>query len=116
MFTPRVLKLGKIQEIIAGQDSEIWDATVKVASNNLQYSLLHHPIQLLYPLEVHSQQGTPVDSVSDEPEQGTQSQEGNISIATPKDSSGQQPRRHSQRSAAKQANNRRNACMFELEK
>ena len=73
---PRGLwKLRKVQEIIACRDDKIQGATVKVALNNCQHSMLGQPIQLLHPLEVHSQQETAVDSVSDEPERKTQSQE-----------------------------------------
>lgn len=113
---PRGLwKLGRIQEIITGRDGKIRGATVKVASQNRQHPLLRRPIQLLYPLEVHSQEKAPVASVSDEPEPETQSQEKSISTKTPQVPPEQEPRQRSQRSAAKQANDRRKACMLELE-
>ena len=90
-------------------------ATVKVASQNRQHSLLRRPIQLLYPLEVCSQQEDLVDMVSDEPEPQTQSQEESASTEIPQGPPDQEPRRRSQRSTARQADDRRKACMLELE-
>lgn len=110
----RLWKLGKIQEIIVGRDGKIQGATVKVASQNHQHSLLCPPIQLLYALEVRSQQEDLVDMVSDEPEPETQSQKESSSTKLPQGPPDQEPRRQSQRSSAKQADDRRKACMLKL--
>ena len=53
--------------------------------------------------------------VSDELEPETQSQEESASTKLPQGPLDQEPRRQSQRSAAKQADDRRKACMLELE-
>ena len=50
------------------------------------------PVQLLDPLEVHSQRETPADSVSNEPERKTQSQEESITVGTLQVSFSQEPR------------------------
>ena len=47
-------KLGQVKEALVGQDGEIRGAVVQVAGRGCQATLLHHPIQLLYPLEVSS--------------------------------------------------------------
>jgi len=47
-------KLGQVKETLVGQDGEIRGAVVQVAGRGRQPTLLHHPIQLLYPLEVSS--------------------------------------------------------------
>ena len=91
---------------------------MKAASRKRQQPLLHRLIQLLYPFEVHSQQEAPVDAVSDKfqnLESETQPQEENIPTEPPPNSPNQEMRRSSQRIAAKQADERRNDCMFELE-
>ena len=74
-------------------------------------------MQLLYPLEVHSQQEAPIDTVSDEPENvepETQPQEKSVCTETPQGPPAQEPRRGSQRSAAKQADNQRKAACLNL--
>ena len=48
-------KLGMVQEILTGRDGLIRAATVKVASCDRRYSTFKRPIQLLYPLEIHSE-------------------------------------------------------------
>ena len=113
---PRGLwKLGRIQEIITGRDGKIRGAIVKVASQNRQHPLLRRPIQVLYPLEVHSQEKAPAATVSDDCEPETQSQENSVPTEPPQSPPEQEPRRCSQRSAATRANDRRKACMLELE-
>lgn len=54
---PRGLwKLGRVQEVMEGRDGLIRGAVVRVACRDKQHLYLRRPIQLLYPLEVHSQQ------------------------------------------------------------
>lgn len=116
---PRSLwRLGKIEEVFAGRDGMIRGAAVKVASKGQQQSLLRPPIQLLYPLEVHGQQEAPVEKATDgsenrEPDTQEQDEAGctDVSPGFPD----QELRRSSKRIAAKQADYRRRACMFELE-
>ena len=60
---PRGLwKLGKIVSVMKGRDGFIRGATVKIGNKDGQKVLLNRPIQLLYPLEVQSQ-----EPVSEEP-------------------------------------------------
>ena len=47
-------KLGRVKEVLVRQDGETRGAVVQVAGRGCQATLLHHPIQLLYPLEVSS--------------------------------------------------------------
>ena len=110
---PRGLwRLGRIQETIAGRDGRTRGAVVKVASRNRQHSLLRRPVQLLYPLEVRSPHAA---QVSNEPGPEAMSQEDSFPTDTLQDPPDREPRRRSQRSAARQANDRRKACMLELE-
>ena len=54
---PRDLwKLGRIEEVLRRQDGLIRGAVIKVACCDQQHLVLRRPIQLLYPLKVHSQQ------------------------------------------------------------
>ena len=56
---PRGLwKLGRIQELLIGQDGLPRSALVRVATRDQQYTLLKRPLQLLYPLEVAGAQET----------------------------------------------------------
>ena len=67
---------------------------------------------------MHSQQEAPVDAVSDKfqnLESETQPQEENIPTEPPPNSPNQEMRQSSQRITAKQADERRKDCMFELE-
>ncbi len=50
--TPTPWTLEAIQELMKGQDGQFRGATVKMATRGRQQTLLHRPIQLLYPLEV----------------------------------------------------------------
>lgn len=47
-------KLGVVQEVLTGRDGLTRAAVVKVAASDRRYSTLRRPIQLLYPLEIHS--------------------------------------------------------------
>ena len=78
-------------------------ATVKVAAQIHQHALLRRPIQVLYPLEVHSQERAPVATVT------SLSQKLSKSVPTepPQGPPKQEPRQRSQCSAAKQANDHR---------
>ena len=88
---------------------------MKVASRKRQQPLLRQPIQLLYPLEVHSQQEAPVDAVSNKSENLELLQKENIHTETPPTTPNQETRRCSQHITAKQADEQRKACMLELE-
>ena len=118
---PRGLwKLGKIMSVMKGQDGYIRGATVRIGNKDGQKVLLNRPIQLLYPLEVQSEESVSEEDhgseSSDEPVQVT----GDIGTPTPdNETDGEQtesevPRR-SQRAAAQRADANRIACMFELE-
>lgn len=114
---PRGLwKLGVIQDTITGQDGQIRGATVKMAKRDKQQDLLRRPIQLLYPLEFHHSSSRPTETENPE--------EMSIEISVPelrvpaKDThSGNSlnaPRR-SGRATAQQADERRKACVYQLE-
>ena len=47
-------KLGVIQEVLTGRDGLTRVVVIKVPASDRQYSILRRPIQLLYPLEIHS--------------------------------------------------------------
>ena len=47
-------KLGVIQEVLTGRDGRTRAAVIKVAASDQRYSILRRLIQLLYPLEIHS--------------------------------------------------------------
>ena len=47
-------KLGVVQEVLTGRDGLTIAAVIKVAASDQRYSILRRPIQLLYPLEIHS--------------------------------------------------------------
>ena len=125
---PRGLwKLGKIVSVMKGRDGFIRGATVKIGNRDGQEVLLNRPIQLLYPLEVQSQEpvsgetrvvknpateNDPVDiTLSDNPVQippdDKPADSRNVSTTSGA------PRR-SNRAAAKRADANRMACMFKL--
>ena len=114
---PRGLwKLGKIKTVMKGRDGQIRGATVKMANKDGREVLLSRPIQLLYPLEVRSQEPTSkedeiVDNPGDVPddvEVSTLSDKA-VELTTSKTPS------HTLRAVAQRADVRRKACMFELE-
>ena len=106
-------KLGRIDSIMKGKDGHIRGATVKVASKGGCSMLLNRPIQLLFPLEVKCQEptthspGTAQDSSSPA--------DGQPSVPEPDSDSVPIHSRRSSRKAAKDADERRKVCMFELE-
>ena len=102
-------KLGRVEEVIAGRDGRVRGAAVRLASRKRQQTLIHRPIQLLYPLEIRDVQrdsciGPSNGSVTDEPESQTSSQQEEGSV-----------RRRSNRIAANQSDDRRRAIMLQLE-
>ena len=54
-------KLGRVEELISGRDSKIRAAVVRLSSGS---GTLRRPIQLLYPLEIHSEGSMPVSTSS----------------------------------------------------
>ena len=109
---PRELwKLGKIQKIIVGRHGKIRGATVKVALRNRQHSLLRRQIQLLLPIGSARQTGKSNWNGAWARDLLT----GREYFIIPQDPPDQEPRQRLQRSAAKQANDCRKACMLELE-
>ena len=101
-------KLGRVEEVIAGRDGRVRGAAVRLASRKRQQTLIHRPIQLLYPLEIRDVQrdsciGPSNGSVTDEPESQTSSQQEEGSV-----------RRRSNRIAANQRDDRRRAIMLQL--
>ena len=105
-------KLAKIEELFKGRDGRIRAAAVKQSSKNSQSTLLRRPLQLLYPLEVHSP--SCVHPSSDVPED---SPTPNIDSTGSSDqvSDDSQALRRSKRTAAMQADERRQACAFALD-
>ena len=102
-------KLGRVEEVIAGRDGRVRGAAVRLASRKRQQTLIHRPIQLLYPLEIRDVQrdsciGPSNGSMTDEPESQTSSQQEEGSV-----------RRRSNRIAANQSDDRRRAIMLQLE-
>ena len=53
------------KSVTKGMDGSIWGATVKIGTNDGQKVLLNQPIQLVYPLEIQSQE--PVTETADKP-------------------------------------------------
>lgn len=78
---------------------------------------LNRPIQLLYPLEVQSEE--PVSEEDHRSESGDKPVDVPGDVRTPTPADGEQTEsevpRHSRRAAAQRANANRIACMFELE-
>ena len=109
-------KLGKVEEVIASRDGRVRGATVRLASRNRQQTLIHRPIQLLYPLEIRDEQSDSCNvpsngSMTHEPESQPSSQH------SPTESPVQQQegaRRRSKRIAANQSDDRR-ALIVQLE-
>ena len=116
---PRGLwRLGKIEEVMKGRDGRIRGVTVKMANKDGKQSLLNRPIQLLYPLEVKCHETT---SEEGEVTQNSNDQRHDSQVPSPSNSDSDknaggtpQPIRP-RRAAAQRADERRNACMFELE-
>ncbi len=128
---PRGLwKLGRIVSVMKGRDDLIRGATVKIGVTDGQSILLNRPIQLLYPLEVRSQEKPEQDdkekTTAHEPRDDpvdTGMEENECGELKPNDDHAEEPTeqatsellRRSKRAAAKRADVQRKACMFELE-
>ena len=52
-------KLGRVKEVIVGQDGAVRGATVRVAGQGRQATSLNRPVQLLYPIEVSAGVASP---------------------------------------------------------
>ena len=99
-------------------------ATVKIGTKNGRKILLNRPIQLLYPLEVQSQESGPEEnsSAENEDESGDVPESDHTETSAPgmladkpiEPAASDAPRR-SQRAAAQRANANRMAYMYELE-
>ena len=102
-------RLGRIEEVISGRDGKIRGATVRLASRNRQKTLLHRPIQLLYPLEIH-------DAHSDSSARPTGESQTSSQILTdtePRQEEG--ARRRSKRISANSSDDRRRALLLQSE-
>ena len=108
-------RLGRVEQVIAGRDGRVQGAAVRLASRSRQQTLIHGPIQLLYPLEVRDIQGD--SDVGQSNGSVTHEAESLTSSHTPKELPTQQDdaRRRSSRIAANQSNDRRRAIMLQLE-
>ena len=105
---PRGLwKLGRIIELLKGRDGHFRAAIVKTTRTDGQSMLLRRPIQLLYPLElsessrISTKKGTSPNTIVDDSEPSMEE------AAIPN-------LRRSKRAAAQQGDDRRKACMYEL--
>ena len=99
-------KVAKVEDIIKGRDGRIRGATVRLPVKGSRSILLRRPLQLLYPLEVNSQASVNDPVNRTEVSDGTTGDKVGVHAAP--------TLRQSQRAAAKQADSRRKACMFEL--
>ena len=115
---PRGLwKLGRVQELFTGRDGHCRGAAVRTVTRDRQQVLLRRPIQLLYPLELKSSDGNGDESskaqdVISDKESTTVSggeTQGEEVADMPTDT-----RRRSSRVAARVGDDRRKACMLEL--
>ena len=83
-------KLGVIQQVLTGCDGFTRAAMVKVAASDRQHSTLRRPVQLLYPLEIHSNvpYSSPYEDTSDpdleELSPGSQRSDDLVTLAGPK--------------------------------
>ena len=117
---PRGLwKLGRIQELLQGRDGHCRGAVVRTMTKDGQPVLLRRPIQLLYPLEVGSLE--PATEKTSDPmavmlpsEKSPTEADGEGTIEEDMDTT-HKPLRRSRRVAAQQGDERRKACMFELD-
>ena len=91
-------KLGVIQQVLTGRDGLTRAAVVKVAASDRQHSTLRRPVQLLYPLEIHSNVtcSSPSEDTSDpDPEEPNRGAECSDDLNTPA-----RPKRDAARRAA----------------
>ena len=106
-------KLGKIEEVYSGRDKKIRGARLKLPSGNQ----LRRPIQLLYPLEVHSNSETP-DVESETPDVDNENpnvERSGMELDPKLDSQPNESRRRLQRAAAREAESRMRACTMQLD-
>ena len=106
-------KLGVVQEVLTGCDGLVRAAVVRVAGSDRQQSTLRRPVQLLYPLEIHSDISTVTSSedtpeLSSEPEYCEQNHSEDVDGVDP-------PNRH-KRDAARRATKVTKDWITELEK
>ena len=120
---PRGLwKLGRIQETLKGRDGQIRGAKVKMAKRDRQHDLLHQPIQLLYPIEACSHPDFTATATED-PNQLSGAVSPSESESTDRQENTRncipdtvrEKQRCSQRATAQQADERRKACMYQLQ-
>ena len=120
---PRGLwKLGRIQETLKGRDGQIRGAKVRMAKRDRQHDLLHRPIQLLYPLEACSHSRF-VETATEDSEQlssnvspsETESTEQEEDAGNSISETAKEKRRCPRRATAQQADERRRACMYQLQ-
>ena len=102
-------RIAKVQDVITGRDRKIRGAVVKIFAKDRQPTLLHRPLQLLYPMEVHSnddkndgKQDTRIEETLDNSHNDTKILKESTTLERP------------QRVAATRANERRQACEFAL--
>ena len=116
-------KLAKVESVITGQDGKVRGATIRLPTKNRQPTLLRRPLQLLYPLEVHSQEeGTVTGAGTEDGFTSNPMTAEPLSRVGPRHEVDHLPETQSEvasrrprRAAAERANERRRACMLELE-
>ena len=112
---PRGLwKLGMIQETVKGRDGEVRGAVVKMAKRHAQQEVLRRPIQLLYPLEV-SQPMSATETETDTIDKDNPPEVTTLPEEEDKSKESEKLKRRSQRITAREADDRRKACMHQLE-
>ena len=55
-------KLAKIERLITGKDERVRGAVIQVPATNGQTTVLQHPLQLFYPLEITQRMSSTVDT------------------------------------------------------
>ena len=104
-------RLGRVEEVLTGRDGQIRGATVRLASRNRQQTLLHRPIQLLYPLEIRDTQ--PDSSIGpSNRESQTSSQQNHTEPELEQEGS---TRRRSKRISANHSDDRRRALLLQFQ-
>ena len=106
-------KLAVVQEVLTGRDGLIRAAVVKVAGSDRQQSTLRRPIQLLYPLEIHSNIST-VTSSGDTPEPSSEPE--SCELVRGEDVDNVNPPTHPKRDAARRARKVTKDWITELER
>lgn len=98
-------RLARVQDLITGADGLVRGATIRVKSKNRRSSTLRRPIQLLYPLEIRSED----ESVASDDHGGPAVNHAAEDFQQPI-----QPRRNPRRAAAVESERRRRAWIEEL--